>query len=83
MALLTAEFDTPFTPAVGVFIVQVTGGEALLQRQNATGQPWALCAAVRNPISGAYDVNCAVAGSNFRFAAGSDGTAGVAVRADQ
>lgn len=81
MALLTDELDTPFTPAVGVFIVEVTGGEAALMRRNAADAPWALCAGLRNPINGAHDVNCAVAGAEFMFTAGS--TADVAVRADQ
>ena len=37
MAALVTTLATDFTPAVGDFIVQVTGGTATLTRRNVTG----------------------------------------------
>jgi len=60
MATLTSAFDTDFTPAVGDFILQVTGGSCQLLRKNTSGAAFALvqtltnCAVVvSNPIAGA------------------------------
>lgn len=60
MATLTAALATEFTPAVGDFNVQVTGGEAVLERKNSTGAAWAEVGKIanaalicENPIAGA------------------------------
>ena len=62
MALLTSALDTNFTPAVGEFIVQVTGkAPANLLRKNASAADWAVLGVlppgsalvVRNPVAGA------------------------------
>lgn len=64
MALLTAALATEFTPAVGDFNVQVTGGEAVLERKNSAGAAWA-------PVDVIEDraLVCAnsVAGAVYRF----------------
>ena len=60
MATLVSALDTEFTPAAGDFIVQATGGQALLQRKNSSGAAFAPVGTidkagviVSNPIAGA------------------------------
>lgn len=61
MAALTTALETPFTPAVGDFIVQCTQGVAALQRESAIGAGWTdvgfitgnEAPIVSNPVSGA------------------------------
>lgn len=40
MATLATALNTSFTPAVGTFTVQVTGGAVALQRRNTSSVPW-------------------------------------------
>lgn len=61
MATLTTALSTIFTPAVGDFNAQVTGGVARLERRQTAGAAWALvgvletndCKVVSNPIAAA------------------------------
>ena len=65
MATIATALDTAFTPAVGVFNCQATGGQIVLERRNTSGAGWAACGL----FSGAVEVNNAVAGAQFRAAA--------------
>lgn len=83
MALITDSntLGTPFTPAVGDFVIQVTGGVVQLQRRNADAAAWApVEGGIMGP--GAYDATQRVAGVDWQFTAPPGGTAAV-VRADQ
>jgi hypothetical protein len=61
MATIATALNTPFTPVVGDFIVQVTGGAVHLMRANAAGATPTLCGTVgqgaamivANPVAGA------------------------------
>lgn len=61
MAQIASAVNTPFTPAVGDFIVQCTGGVVGLQRRNAAAAAWVDVGTitsneapiVSNPIAGA------------------------------
>lgn len=61
MAALVTALATDFTPAVGDFIIQVTGGSASLVRRNVTGAATATVGVIdsgsavicSNPIAGA------------------------------
>jgi hypothetical protein len=61
MATIASALNTPFTPASGDFIVQVTGGAVHLMRANAAGATPTLCGTVgqgaamivHNPVLGA------------------------------
>jgi hypothetical protein len=61
MATIATALNTPFTPVVGDFIVQVTGGAVHLMRANAAGATPTLCGTVGqgaamivdNPVAGA------------------------------
>lgn len=72
----TTALDTEFTPAVGDFIVQATGDDAVLLRKNASAAAFAVagevhkdtCMIVSNPYAGAV----------YKFA----GTAATVARAD-
>ena len=75
MATLTAALDTEFTPAVGEFIAQATGGSANLLRKNSIGAQFAPA----GQINGAVTVGNPVAGAVYKFSA----PAGVTVQADQ
>lgn len=77
MATLVTALNTEFTPAVGDFNAQATGGMAILERKQTSGAAWGEAGrihnagvVVENPISGAV----------YRFRAD---VAGVAVQADQ
>ena len=60
MATLATQLDTAFTvPAVGDFVVQVTGGMGVLERKQTAGAAYAECGRiadsaviVSNPIAG-------------------------------
>lgn len=60
MATLTTPLDTAFTPSVGDFNVQVTGGSVRLDRRQTNTAAWAVvgvldvndCRVVSNPIAG-------------------------------
>lgn len=77
MTTLVSALNTEFTPSVGVFNVQVTGGEAVLERKNTSGAAWATVDILEDCAA-----ECAnsVAGAVYRFRQIS-GT--VAVQADQ
>lgn len=77
MATLTSALDTTFTPAVGDFAVQVTGGMAILEGRGTSGAAWAEVARIRN---GKGIATCTVSGEQYRFRA-VDSTA--VVQADQ
>jgi hypothetical protein len=79
MALLTAALDTNFTPAVGDFLIQVTGGSVQLVRRNSAGAAWALVQSVTNQ---ALVVSNPVAGADYKFTATQIPTTAV-VQADQ
>jgi hypothetical protein len=63
MATLTSALDTDFTPAVGRFNVQCTGGVATLMRKNSA--PAAFAPA--GMVAGGQVVDNEVAGAVYRF----------------
>lgn len=77
MAALTTTLASDFTPAVGDFIVQVTGGSASLTRKNAPGA----AVAVVGTIDSGAAVICSnpIAGAVYQLVSSS----GATVRADQ
>jgi len=77
MATLIAALDTDFTPAVGDFIAQVTGGSCQLVRKNTAGAAFAL---VQSLVNCAVVVSNPVAGAVYRF---NSVQTGVTVQADQ
>lgn len=77
MATLVTALDTEFTPAVGDFNVQVSGGLATLLRKNSAGAAFTV---VQSVISGAAVCSNPVAGAVFKFSSPSSTTA---VQADQ
>jgi hypothetical protein len=76
MTTLTTALNAEFTPAVGNFNVQCTGGVATLQRKNSAGAAFAPCGAV----DGARVVYNDVADAVYRFV---DFSGTPAVQADQ
>jgi hypothetical protein len=60
MTTLVSAVDTEFTPSAGDFVVQCTGGEAMLYRKQTSGAAWvpvgevnpAQAQAVYNPVGG-------------------------------
>ena len=76
MATLASATGVPFTPAVGYFTAQATGGSATLLRKGASGAAYAIAGHIQ--AGQAVDVNNAVAGQVWEFSA----QPGVAVRAD-
>lgn len=66
MATLASALDTEFTPAVGDFIAQATGGNASLVRKNSAGAEFAL---VTSTLNGAVVVSNPVAGAVYKFTA--------------
>jgi hypothetical protein len=86
MPLITGSdvLGTTFTPAVGTFLVQATGGEAVLERRQTSGSPWARLQPVLDDTcrTGAgFNVDNPIAGVDYRFVALSGTTP--TVRADQ
>lgn len=63
MATLVSALDTEFTPAVGDFIAQSTGGQASLLRKNSAGAAFADVGIV----SEAMIVDNPVAGAVYKF----------------
>lgn len=78
MATLTTTLNTAFTPAVGDFTAQVTGGAATLQRRNTAGAAWALVDAI---VNRAVIVSNPIAAAEYRFVQVGNDTA--VVQADQ
>ena len=86
MPLLTGSdvLGTSFTPSVGSFLVQATGGVAVLERRQTSGSAWAR---MQPPLNGnsnngaSFKIDNPVAGVEYRFFA-LDGTTPT-VRADQ
>ena len=64
MATLVSTLNTEFTPAVGVFVVQVTGGSASLMKKNTPGAAFSLAGNIDNENK---DVENSVAGAVFKF----------------
>lgn len=77
MTTLVSALDTDFTPAVGDFNVQVTGGVATLLRKNTAGSAFAV---VQSVLAGAAVCSNPVAGAVYRFSSPSSTTA---VQAEQ
>ena len=80
MATLVSALSTTFTPAAGDFLVQVTGGSAVLQRRNTSGAAWA---PVELLDTGAYVLSNPVAGADYRFVAPPSSLTTGTVQADQ
>ncbi len=78
MATLVSALDTEFTPAVGNFNAQVSGGMALLERKQTADAAWVEVSRVH---AAGVVVNNAVAGAVYRFSNGGIGTP--VVQADQ
>lgn len=79
MATLVSALGTDFTPAVGVFIAQATGGIAVLERKNSSGAAFAECGRIHNA---AVEVQNSISGAVYRFRQVSEGGT-VVVQADQ
>lgn len=62
MATLTSTLGASFTPAVGDFHVQVTGGQCQLVRRNSSGAAWALAQSLP---PGTYVVTNSIAGTDY------------------
>lgn len=77
MTTLTTALNTEFTPAVGEFNAQASGGIAVLQRKQTAGAAFSEAGRIHNA---AVVVSNPVAGAVFRFVSES---AGVVVQADQ
>lgn len=78
MATLTSSVNTDFTPAVGDFIVQVSGGTASITRRNTSG---AANVSIGTLTNGAGVVSNPIAGAIYQFVP--QGSTVVAVQADQ
>ena len=78
MATLTSALDTAFTPAAGDFVVQASGGAALLQRRNTAGAAWVNVGVIT--ANNAFVISNPVASVQYQFTA-QVGTP--AVQADQ
>ena len=86
MALLTGSdvLGTAFIPAAGSFIVQVSGGEAVLDRRNTTSAAWSRLQPVLDNNStrgGTFVIENPIEGAEYRFMP-LNGTTPI-VRADQ
>lgn len=77
MAALTTTANSDFTPAVGDFNVQSTGGPAQLVRKNAAGAAFAFVGQI--DAGAAVIVSNPIAGAIYQLQA----TAASTVRADQ
>lgn len=77
MAILVSALDTDFTPAVGDFNVQATGGLATLLRKDSAG---AAFAPVPGLIAGGMVCSNPIAGAVFRL---SSPTSATVVQVDQ
>lgn len=64
MTLLTNALNTPFTPAVGDFIIQVTGGQAAFLRRGSSSDDWTEITPV---VVGGPIVSNPVAGAEYKF----------------
>ena len=71
MASLTTSFDTDFTPAAGIFRVQVNGLGELVSK-NSSGVA-AFAPVAGNPISGVVEVDNNIAGAVYRVISRSSG----------
>jgi len=82
MALITnsSTFNTAFVPTQGEFTIDVTGGQAQLERRGTSSAAWAHLAIL---AAGSYDLKQIVTGSEWRFTAPPGGGTTAAVRADQ
>lgn len=80
MALISGSdsLNSSFTPGVGDFVPTVSGGQAILERQAATGAPWSQVGVIQQ--GDAVIVNNPLSGINYRFRAA---IGSPAVRADQ
>ena len=86
MPLITGSdiLETVFTPTVGTFVVQATGGVAVLERRQVSGAAWARIQPTLDSNSrngNAFNVNNPIAGVEYRFIA--IGGTTPTVRADQ
>lgn len=86
MPLITGSdvLGTIFTPLVGTFLVQATGGEAVLERRQTSGAEWARIQPNINGNSNtgnAFNVDNPISGVQYRFIAINGTTPNV--RADQ
>ena len=64
MASLVSALETEFTPAVGDFIISVTGGPATLLRKNSSGTAFAV---VETGITGAKVCSNPITGAVYKF----------------
>lgn len=67
MPTIASAPNTPFTPVVGSFIAQSTGGPANLERRNTAGAPF--CILLRIDSDRAVVVSNPVAGADYQFTA--------------
>jgi hypothetical protein len=79
MATLTTALNTSFTPAVGDFIAQASGGMVYLQRRNTSGSAWVNIQPNIDAL-GAVVVNNPIAGADYQFVSA---TTAAVVSADQ
>lgn len=77
MATLVNALNAEFTPAVGTFIAQVTGGTADLMRKDTSGAAFAKVGQITNQ---AVNVTNPVAGAVYKFVSAAENPV---VQADQ
>ena len=65
MTTLVSAVATNFTPSVGTFSVQCTGGDARLDRRQTSGAAWATAGYIYNGQS--FVVDNPVGGADYRF----------------
>jgi hypothetical protein len=78
MPTLTTALGAVFTPAAGDFVVQATGGEAILERRQTAGAAWAGV----GRFMGSVNVSNPIAGVEYRIVTAVANTT-PAVQADQ
>ncbi len=79
MTTIANSLVTPFTPAIGTFVVQATGGVARLDRRQTAGAAWTVAGTLDASVS--QNVDNPVAGVQYQFVAVGNSTP--LVQADQ
>lgn len=82
MASLTTTVGAEFTPAVGYFIVRVSGGQGRIMRKNSSGDSRFEPVQGYNPVQGCIDVYQAISGAVYKVENAS-GTQQITIAVDQ
>lgn len=65
MSTIASAVNTPFTPAIGSFVVQCTGGEARLDRRQTAGAAWTTVVTVG--LANSFIIDNPVADVQYQF----------------